>query len=155
MWLSVGVVAQWPSPNLGPTVPSFAELQPPAIGPSCNPSSPITLSIGHRCAVIQWPLWTYCHGIPLFVPGHFYQLVFQCSCPWFRDALQHPYISTCFCGKRFYYPPCHINTSYVQACTEAMNTCLKYVWEFLWHPMCQVSRVHISPEWLLAWIQAC
>ena len=56
----------------------------------------------------------------------FYQLVFPCSCPWFRDAVQHPYISTYFCRKRFYYPPCHINTSYVQACTEAMNTCLKY-----------------------------
>ena len=37
---------------------SFTELQPQAISPSCNPSSPIALCTGRKCAAIQRPLRT-------------------------------------------------------------------------------------------------
>ena len=69
------------------------------------------------------------HGtVPLLVPGVFLPVVFSMQAHmFFRDTWHHPYISCCFCGKRF-YSPCFFAFSGMQAalwhmqpCTESMG----------------------------------
>ena len=46
------------------------------------------------------------HGmVPLLVPEVFPPVDFSMQAHvFFGDTWHHPYISTCFCGKRFYFP---------------------------------------------------
>ena len=43
--------------------------------------------------------------VPLLVPEVFPPVDFSMQAQvFFGDTWHHPYISTCFCGKRFYFP---------------------------------------------------
>ena len=46
------------------------------------------------------------HGmVPLLVPGVFPPVdFFMQAHVFFRDTWHHPYITSCFCGKHFYFP---------------------------------------------------
>ena len=50
--------------------------------------------------------WVVEHGmVPLLVPEVFPPVDFSMQAHvFFGDTWHHPYISTCFCGKRFYFP---------------------------------------------------
>ena len=50
--------------------------------------------------------WIVEHGmVPLLVPEVFPPVDFSMQAHvFFGDTWHHPYISTCFCGKRFYFP---------------------------------------------------
>ena len=56
------------------------------------------------------------HGmVPLLVPGVFPPVGFSMQAHmFFRDTWHHPYITSCFCGKRFYFPFILIDMVYKQ-----------------------------------------
>ena len=50
--------------------------------------------------------------VPLLVPEVFPPVDFSMQAHvFFGDTGHHPYISTCFCGKRFYFPVYGVNLS--------------------------------------------
>ena len=64
------------------------------------------------------------HGmVPLLVPGFFPPVVFSIETHvFFRDTWHHPYITSCFCGKCFYFP-CFFAFSGVQSALWHMQPC--------------------------------
>ena len=64
------------------------------------------------------------HGmVPLLVPGIYPPVGFSMQAHmFFRDTWRHSYITSCFCGKHFYFP-CFFAFSGVQAALWHMQPC--------------------------------
>ena len=69
--------------------------------------------------------WVVGHGmVPLLVPAVFPPVDFSMQAHvFFGDTWHHPYISTCFCGKRFYFPcPLYVMVHMIRICTTVYTT---------------------------------
>ena len=80
--------------------------------------------------------WVVGHGmVPLLVPEVFPPVDFSMQAHvFFGDTWHHPYSSTCFCGKRFYFP-CFFTFYGVQAA----------LWQFEPEALEESDASHMQP----------
>ena len=89
--------------------------------------------------------WIVEHGmVPLLVPEVFPPVDFSMEAHvFFGDTWHHPYISTCFCGKRFYFPYLYRNRCH---CFERLSVVGAYYYAMAYVPppfRLTIASIHV------------